>query len=189
MSAKGAGHGPTAAANYGAVAVLAADEAVRRRAYGAEIPSANPDAAMPSSLNTPSTVRHLGADHLDTPVRALMTPGVVTIVEDATVRQAFAALTAHRVHAVLVVGHERGVPLGWVTARGLLRYLDAADDLLCVRDAISEEPRTIEPGASAREAMVALSDPGITHLLVTPRQALVPEGVVSELDLAGVAVR
>lgn len=144
---------------------------------------------MPYTLSSPSTARHLGADHLDTPVRALMTPGVVTIVEDATLRQAFAALVAHRVHAVLVVGRQRGMALGWVTAHGLLPYLERDDDLLCVRDAISEEPRTIEPAATAREAIVALSTPGTTHLLVTPRESLVPEGVVSDLDVAGVAVR
>jgi CBS domain-containing protein len=144
---------------------------------------------MPPTLSTPSTARRLGAAHLDTPVRALMTPGVVTLVEDASVRQAFAALVAHHVHAVLVVGHQRGMPLGWVTARGLLPYLDSDDDLLCVRDAISEEPRTIDPAATAREAIVALSSPETSHLLVTPRQSLVPEGVISDLDVAGVAVR
>lgn len=144
---------------------------------------------MASALTPISSIGRLGADPLDTPVRAVMTPGVVTLVEDATVRQAFAALAAHRVHAVLVVGQHRGMPLGWVTARGLLPYLERDDDLLSVRDAITEEPRTIEPGASVREALVALSQPATSHLLVTARQSLVPEGVVSDLDLARVAVR
>jgi CBS domain-containing protein len=144
---------------------------------------------MVSTLNRSTSSSHVGGDHLDTPVRSLMTPGVVTLVEDASVRHAFAALTAHRVHAVLVVGRQRGMPLGWVTAHGLLPYLEADDDLLSVRDAITEEPRTIEPSASAREALVALAEPGTSHLLVTPRNSLVPEGVLSDLDLAGVAVR
>lgn len=132
---------------------------------------------------------HLGGDHLDLPVRALMTPGVVTVVEEASLRQAYRAMVAHRVHAVLVVGAQRGAPLGWVTSRGLLSHLADADDLVSVRDAISEEPRTIEPAATAHEAIVALAQPDTSHLLVTPRGTLSPEGVVSALDLMAVAVR
>lgn len=133
--------------------------------------------------------QHLGGDHLDVPVRVLMTPGVVTVVEGASLRQAYGAMVAHNVHAVLVVGGERAAPLGWVTARGMLSHLAEADDLLCVRDAICEAPRTIDSTATAREAIAALSEPGTSHLLVTPRGMLIPEGVVSDLDLMAVGVR
>jgi CBS domain-containing protein len=136
----------------------------------------------------PTHLSRLGGAFLDTPVRRLMTPGVVTLVEDASLRQAFGAMAAHRVHAVLVVGHQRALPLGWVTARGLLPYLDGDHDLLSVRDAITEESRTIEPEATVREAAAALSGPETTHLLVVPRQAVAPEGVVCDLDLLAVAV-
>jgi CBS domain-containing protein len=62
---------------------------------------------------------------LDTEVVELMTPGCVTISEEASVGQAAQALAAHRSHAVLVVGTANGTPLGWVTARGLLGWLGA----------------------------------------------------------------
>jgi CBS domain-containing protein len=129
----------------------------------------------------------LGGDHLDLPVRAFMTQGVVTLVEDASVRQACGAMVGHRVHAVLVVGRVHGTPLGWVTSGGLLPYLQRDEASIAVRDAISEEPRTIEPSATAREALAALMGPETTHLLVTPRGAAAAEGVVSALDLMVVA--
>src|SRR4051794_35235208 len=75
-------------------------------------------------------------------VREVMTPGVVTIVEDASVKQARRAIHAHRVHAVLVLGRERGRPLGWVTARGLLSWVDREESLAHARDAITEPPTT-----------------------------------------------
>jgi len=74
-----------------------------------------------------------------------MTPGVVTIVEDASVKQARRALKAHAVHAVLVVGRDQGRPLGWVTARGLLSWVDRDESLAHARDAITEPPANIEP--------------------------------------------
>jgi CBS domain-containing protein len=115
-------------------------------------------------------------------VRDVMTPGVVTIVEDATIRDAGAAMAAHRVHAVLVVGRVHGTPLGWVTSRGILSHLEA-DGAKPAAEAITEEPRTIEPSASAREALVALQTPDTTRLLVTPRSAATAQGVVTDLDL------
>jgi CBS domain-containing protein len=105
------------------------------------------------------------------------------------VRQACGAMVTHRVRAVLIVGRVHGTPLGWVTSPGLLPYLEDAVDRVAVRDAITEEPRTIEPGATAREALAALEGPDTTHLLVTPRQSATAEGVVSDLDLIGIACR
>ena len=65
----------------------------------------------------------LGDELLDREVCDFMTPGCVSISEDASVAEAAKALAVHRVHAVLVVGAANGTPLGWVTARGLLGWL------------------------------------------------------------------
>ena len=112
-----------------------------------------------------------------------MTPGVVTIVEDASVKQARRALKAHAVHAVLVVGRDQGRPLGWVTARGLLSWVDRDESLAHARDAITEPPANIEPSASVRDAVRAILQPGVTHLLVQRHPEHLPEGVISERDL------
>jgi hypothetical protein len=45
----------------------------------------------------------------------------------------------------------------------------------------------IPPNASAAEALRALSDPETSHLVVSPRTAASPQGVVSEIDLVRLA--
>lgn len=132
----------------------------------------------------PSTHPSLGnSPRLGREVRELMTPGVVTIAEDASVKQARRAMRAHRVHAVLVLGADQGRPLGWVTARGLLNWIERDETLACARDAITEAPATITPSASVREAIRAILQPGVTHLLVQDRPGRAPEGVVTDSDL------
>jgi CBS domain-containing protein len=131
--------------------------------------------------NTPSPAG--SGDHLETPVREFMTPGVLTIAEDASLRHLYRAMVAHSVHAVLVVGRSEGRPLGWVTARGLLAWVGRDASLASAREAITERSATIEPSASAREALGALSRTGTSHLLVCRAGQGMPEGVVSELDL------
>jgi CBS domain-containing protein len=122
-------------------------------------------------------------DHLETPVRDFMTPGVLTIAEDASMLHVYRAMAAHSVHAILVVGRTSGRPLGWVTARGLLGWVGRDRSLPSARDAITERPLMIDPNAGAREALTALSQIGTSHLLVCRGSESMPEGVVSELDL------
>ena len=143
--------------------------------------------AMPARTATtkPAAIPSgLGRGHVEPTVRDVMTAGVVAIAEDASLRQVKRALAAHQVHAVLVVGRTEGKPLGWVTARALLAWFDRDDTMPVARDAITERVTTIEPSADLKEAVKALSQPGTTHLLVTRHPDTMPEGVVSELDLA-----
>lgn len=127
-------------------------------------------------------------DHLDTPVRDIMTPGVVTIAEDTSLRVAYRALERHGVHAVLVVGRTGATPLGWITGRGMLAWLDSAEHgFVRARDAITERPETISPSATAREALTALWQAGVTRLLVAAHPEHFPEGVVADSDLIRLA--
>lgn len=120
---------------------------------------------------------------LDTEVRSAMTPGVVSITETATLLQGYRALVAHEVHSVLVIGRNNGKPLGWVTARGLLGHITDDSDLCTVGDAITHPPASIQPGATLREALTALAQPGVSQLLVARRPDVLPEGVLSDLDV------
>jgi CBS domain-containing protein len=140
-----------------------------------------PTTASAQRRNAPSPAA--SGDHLETPVRQFMTPGVLTIAEDASLAQVYRAMVLHTVHAVLVVGRTEGRPLGWVTTRGLLGWVGQDRSLACASDAITGQPVTISPSATAREALAALSQPGTSHLLVCRREDGIPEGVVSELDL------
>jgi CBS domain-containing protein len=129
---------------------------------------------------------HLGGDHLDTPVRDLMSPAVLSIVEDASLRQVLRALHRHRAHAVLVSGRTNGLPLGWVTSRGLLGWIERDHSLSVARDAITEPAVWVEPGATVREAASVMAREQVGRLLVAHRADATPEGVLSELDVLGV---
>lgn len=122
---------------------------------------------------------------LQTPVRAFMRPGVVTVAEDASLYQVQRALVAHGVHAVLITA--AGGPIGWVTASGLIPWLEKEPALFPAGAAVSEKVVYIPPGASARDAVRMLADPAVGHLLVSPRTATSPQGVVSEIDLVRLA--
>ena len=136
---------------------------------------------MLAEIETPAFDAHpLQTEH---EVREIMTPGVVTIVEDASLRQARRAMRAHHVQGVLVVGRGQGKPLGWVTARGLLSWIGRDQSMASAREAITEAPTAIEPSARLPEAVRALSQPGVSRLLVQRRPDVFPEGVVSDADL------
>jgi signal-transduction protein with cAMP-binding, CBS, and nucleotidyltransferase domain len=126
---------------------------------------------------------------LEREVADLMTPGCVVISEAASVADAARAIAAHRVHAVLVVGARNGTPLGWVTHRGLLGWIGRDRSLARATEAITEQVRAIPAHESVRTALYALSMSGTTRLLVRSRPKEMPEGVLSDFDLAMAAGR
>ena len=124
-----------------------------------------------------------GGELDDTPVRAIMRPGVISMPEDASLRQAMRAMAAHAVHAVLIVGARDGAALGWVTARGVLAWLTRDAALAPAAIAITEPAVCIEPAASAADVVRLLAETGATHLLVAYHPGVPPQGVVGELDI------
>jgi CBS domain-containing protein len=152
---------------------------------------------MPQELTSPKWAddtrpRLLGGSAdglLEREVRDFMTPGFVAISEDATVAEAAEALARHRIHAVLVVGANHGTPLGWVTASGLLGWLEKDRTMVSARESITEQVTAISPSERVRVALYALSLSGTTRLLVRRRPHQLPEGVITEFDLAIAASR
>ena len=142
-----------------------------------------------ASAERPAIAEALGEELLDREVRDFMTPGCVTISEDATVADAAEALAAHGVHGVLVVGAANGTPLGWVTARGLLSWLERDRTLASAREVVTEPPTAVDPCAPLGAALLELSRAGTTHVLVRRRPHLLPEGVITDFDLAVAARR
>jgi signal-transduction protein with cAMP-binding, CBS, and nucleotidyltransferase domain len=144
-----------------------------------------------SATLTPPPSRHTvleGPGRLDEAVRDIMRPGLLSLAEDASLKDAARAMTSHGVHAVLIVGSQTGLPLGWITSRGLLAWLDSDWLMPCSR-AITEPPTYVTPSASAGDAVTKLSQPGVTHLLVARVAGHAPEGVVSDLDLVALGSR
>jgi CBS domain-containing protein len=138
---------------------------------------------------TPPASGEFDDELLEREVREFMSPGCVTISEHASVADAAAALARHRVHAVLVVGGNHGTPLGWVTARGLLDWVGRDRSLVPASQAITEQVTAIDPSEPVRVALYALSLAGTTHLLVRRRPHQLPEGVITDFDLAVTARR
>jgi CBS domain-containing protein len=148
---------------------------------------------MPSHTSIPAS-REATADgfsdrRLETPVRDFMRPGVIAVSEDASLRQAERAMVRHGVHAVLVLGRSNGRPLGWVTARGMLLWIEHDLGLVPAGQGVSESPTFIEPGATAQDAVRALSDSVVSHLLVSRAPDQTPQGVVSDIDVIALCTR
>ena len=118
-------------------------------------------------------------------MRAFIRPGVVTLEDYVSLLQVQRAMIAHAVHAVLIVG--TGGPVGWITAGGLLPWLGQQPALYSASSALSEKAVQIAPAASAADALQALTDPAISHLVVSARADTPPQGVVSEIDLVRLA--
>jgi CBS domain-containing protein len=144
---------------------------------------------MPSHTSIPATARAQGDDvadrRLHTPVREFMRPGVIAVSEDASLGQAERAMVRHGVHAILLLGGTSGRPVGWVTTRGILQWLNHDLGLVPARQGITESPVYIEPSATAQEAVAALSEPGVSHLLVARAPGETPQGVVADIDVIG----
>jgi len=116
-------------------------------------------------------------------VREFMRPGVITVSDDASLGHAEHAMVRHGVHAILLVGRTTGKPVGWVTTRGMLQWLNHDLGLVPASQGVTEPPTYIEPGATAQEAVKALSAPGVTHLLVARAPGETPQGVVADVDV------
>lgn len=123
-------------------------------------------------------------DFLEAPVHELMSPGVIAISENASLNDVYAALAVHDVHAMLVTDANGGRPLGWATSKGLLAFAEGDTSILCARDAITQEPHSIQHGSTVRDAIEALSAADTTHLLVVHGTDGFPVGTISALDLA-----
>jgi CBS domain-containing protein len=120
---------------------------------------------------------------VNTRVRSIMRPGVVTVPGNASLTEVAQAMTAHGVHAVLVVEPRAPGPAGWATSRALIARLLDSSRFVPAIDAVTELPTPILPSASIADAIRALAPPGVTHLLVTTGPSAVPQGVVSETDI------
>ena len=119
-----------------------------------------------------------------------MTPGCVVISEAASVADGgegdgctSGARGARR--------RERGTARrsGWVTHRGLLGWIGRDRTLVRASEAITEDVRAIPAHESLRTALYALSLSGTTRLLVRSKPNALPEGVLSDYDLARAAGR
>jgi CBS domain-containing protein len=124
-------------------------------------------------------------DVLETPVASIMRHGVVSIAEDARLASVAAAMSDHRVHAILVEERTTGRPLGWAKAETLLSWMNMQSPWVHAHQAITEPVTTIAPDATARDAIAALTRHGTSRLLVCSEGGRAGEGVLTHLDVVG----
>jgi len=118
-----------------------------------------------------------------TPVRAVMSPGVIAISGETTVSACAATMHARRTHAVLIVDEVTRTPAGWVFHRDVLKHLH--EDPLTTRaaDVVSQEATYIDPEETVEEAADRMVAGDLSHVLVGHGPDSIPEGVLSSWDL------
>ena len=124
-----------------------------------------------------------GGRRMDVAVEDVMTPGVVCLDGDAPLADAVRAMDRHRVHAVVVLGSHDAGPIGLVTAKGVLGWLERDLAVVPVRSAITEAAVVVLPGTSVADAVVLLSRSACDHVLVSRGPGQRPDGVLSALDV------
>jgi CBS domain-containing protein len=128
-------------------------------------------------------------ERLATPVADIMRPGVITMAERASLLQTKRAMVRHGVHAILIVGEGDGRALGWVSADGLLAWLERDLSAVPASQGITEPARRVDLDTTARDALEAILDAGVTHLVVTAPDSELPQGVVGAMDLVDLVTR
>ena len=118
-----------------------------------------------------------------TPVRSVMSPGVIAVSGDSTVSDCAATMAARRTHAVLVLDPSSRTAIGWVFHRDVLRHL--REDPLTTRaaDVVSQQAAYIGPEETVEEAAERMLADEVSHLLVGYGPDTVPAGVLSSWDL------
>lgn len=110
-----------------------------------------------------------------------MTPGVLTCLPVTPLRDVARMMARHRVHAIVVFGHDdRLHPWGVVSDLDLVAAIGTHSNA----GAVAASPVvTVTPEASLLDAARLLEENQTQHLLVTSDRGL-PVGVLSTLDIA-----
>ena len=115
-------------------------------------------------------------------VRDVMSPGVIAVPSDTTVRACADTMCKRRTHAVLVIDQRSREPLGWVTHLDVLHYLRSDPMTTLAGGVVSKEAAYINGDATVEEAAEQMIRDETTHLLVGS-PTVIPEGVLSSWDL------
>ena len=114
-----------------------------------------------------------------------MTPGILTCLPVTPLRDVARMMATHRVHAIVVFGHEDTL-LPW----GVLSDLDlvGAIDSGATAGAVAASPIvTVTPGDSLLYAAQLMREHSTTHVIVVADESSpLPIGVLSTLDVARV---
>ena len=116
-------------------------------------------------------------------VRGVMSTKLHTVEPADTVGEAVAVMAQNRVGSVLVMDGDR--LLGIFTERDTVRALSLSHDAPRhqITSWMTPDPKTVDPGTDADEALRFMLDQGFRHLPVMEEGKVI--GIVSMRDLAG----
>lgn len=112
--------------------------------------------------------------------------GVLSCGPDDALSDVAATMANHRVHAILIADRSGGRPLGVVSDLDVAAAAARGDDHTTAREAAGREPLTISSDAPVQDAARAMSDHGVSHLVVVDSASGYPVGVISTLDVASI---
>jgi CBS domain-containing protein len=120
-----------------------------------------------------------------------MHPGILSCPADAALTDVARMIAAHHVHCVAVMGiaqDHSGESLVW----GIISDLDLLRAGIRVRGdesagALAQQPIiSVKPTMALRDAGELMLTHGVSHLVVIDPERLLPVGILSSLDVAGV---
>jgi CBS domain-containing protein len=121
-----------------------------------------------------------------------MRPGVMTCDPETTAVEIARVMATHHVHCVAVMdgtrgGDSPGVPWGVVSDLGLVDAVTGHRGDLTARTIADQPIITVEPNMPLREAGRLMAVNHAPHLLVIDPATRHPVGILSTLDVAGIA--
>jgi CBS domain-containing protein len=122
-------------------------------------------------------------DPAATPVRHVMSSGVIALSSDTTIGACASAMHERHTHAVLIVDRTTRQPQGWVRHSDILEHIESDPLTTIAGQAISQDVSLIAPDATVREAADLMLEKGVSHLLVASSLESIPEGVISSWDI------
>jgi CBS domain-containing protein len=144
--------------------------------------STTPTPPLHGSYLTPSL------DHAT--VGDVMHAGILSVEPDASLTDVARIMATHHVHCVAVMGvsHEEPECLVWgiITDLDLVRAGLSPDAPATARGLANHPLVTVDAGTPLREAGEFMAEHRATHLVVRDASRMLPVGVLSTLDVAGV---
>jgi CBS domain-containing protein len=112
-----------------------------------------------------------------------MHAGILSCAPDAPLAEVAGIMSEHRVHAVAVIDHAGGRPVGVVSALDVVAAA-ASGTAPTALQAAATEPLSVSARESLHRAAQLMAEHGVAHLVVLDAAGGYPVGVLSTLDVA-----
>jgi CBS domain-containing protein len=112
-----------------------------------------------------------------------MHAGILSCAPDAPLAEVAGIMSEHRVHAVAVIDHAGGRPVGVVSDLDVVAAAASGTEPSALQ-AAATEPLSVSGRESLHHAAQLMAEHGVAHLLVLDPAGGYPVGVLSTLDVA-----